>query len=229
MSTITSLNVKNIPVQGFSINTATDLVLDSITIDNSEGDGTDGGHNTDAFDIGNSSGITISNANITNQDDCLAINSGTNIHFTGGTCSGGHGLSIGSVGGRSNNDVEGIVIENSTISRSQNGLRIKTVYNATGKVNNVTYRDIILSGITKYGIVIQQDYENGSPTGTPTAGVPVTNLTIDGVEGSVGSKATPVYILCGSGSCSDWTWSGVNVTGGKTSLKCLGVPSGASC
>ena len=50
------------------------------------------------------------------------------------------------------------------------GVRIKTVYGATGSVSGVTYKDITLSGITKYGVVIEQDYENGSPTGTPTNG-----------------------------------------------------------
>jgi polygalacturonase len=228
-STITGLNVKNTPVQGFSINSVTGLTLDHITIDNSAGDVTNGGHNTDAFDVGSSTEVTISYANIKNQDDCLAINSGTNIHFTGGTCSGGHGLSIGSVGGRSNNDVKNVIIENSTISNSQNGVRIKTVYDATGSVNNVTYRDITLSGITKYGIVVEQDYQNGSPTGTPTTGVPITALTVDGVTGDVKSSATPVYILCGSGSCSGWKWGGVSVSGGKKSTKCSGVPEGASC
>ncbi|KAF2798773.1 glycoside hydrolase family 28 protein [Melanomma pulvis-pyrius CBS 109.77] len=228
-STISNLNVKNTPVQGFSINTATDLTLDHITIDNSAGDVTNGGHNTDAFDVGSSSGITISNANIKNQDDCLAINSGTNIHFVGGTCSGGHGLSIGSVGGRSDNKVDGVVIESSTITNSDNGVRIKTVSGATGSVNNVTYKAITLSNIAKYGIVIEQDYENGSPTGKPTTGVPITALTVSGVTGSVATKAVETYILCGKGSCSNWKWSGVNITGGKKSTTCSNVPSPATC
>ncbi|KAF3008519.1 glycoside hydrolase 28 protein [Curvularia kusanoi] len=230
-STISNLNIKNTPVQGFSINGATGLTLDHITIDNSAGDVTNGGHNTDAFDVGSSSGITISNANIKNQDDCLAINSGTNIHFIGGTCSGGHGLSIGSVGGRSNNEVKGVVIENSKISNSDNGVRIKTVYGATGSVSNVTYKDITLSNIAKYGIVIEQDYENGSPTGNPTTGVPITDLKVSGVTGSVTSKAVDTYILCGKGSCSNWKWSGNSITGGTKSTKCLNIPSGsgASC
>lgn len=73
-SSITGLNVKNTPVQAFSVQ-ADNLVLDHITIDNSDGDD-NGGHNTDAFDVGNSSGITISNAVVKNQDDCLAVNSG---------------------------------------------------------------------------------------------------------------------------------------------------------
>ncbi|KAI0121526.1 glycoside hydrolase family 28 protein [Hypoxylon sp. NC0597] len=227
-SIITGLNVKNTPVHGFSINGANDLTLDHITIDNSDGD-TAGGHNTDAFDVGSSDGVKILNANVKNQDDCLAVNSGTNIEFSGGSCSGGHGLSIGSVGGRSDNDVSNVVISNSSISNSQNGVRIKTVYDATGSVSNITYSDITLSNITDYGIVIEQDYENGSPTGTPTTGVPITDLTLENVTGSVADDATEVYILCGEGSCSDWTWSGVSVTGGKKSTKCSNVPTGASC
>ncbi|KAH7382300.1 glycoside hydrolase [Pyrenochaeta sp. MPI-SDFR-AT-0127] len=228
-SSITGLNVKNTPVQGFSINGATDLTLDKITIDNTAGDVTNGGHNTDAFDVGSSTGITISNANIKNQDDCLAVNSGTDIHFTGGTCSGGHGISIGSVGGRSNNVVKNVVISDSTITNSDNGVRIKTVSGATGSVSGVTYKNITLKNIAKYGIVIQQDYENGSPTGTPTTGVPITGLTIQNVKGTVAAKGTNVYILCGKGSCSNWTWTGNSVTGGKKSTSCLNVPSGASC
>ena len=64
-------------MQVFSINSATGLTLTDITINNSAGDAGSLGHNTDAFDIGSSSSITISGANIKNQDDCLAVNSGS--------------------------------------------------------------------------------------------------------------------------------------------------------
>ena len=63
-------------MQVFSIDGAETLTLDSITIDNSAGDSA-GAHNTDAFDVGDSNGVTISNAIVQNQDDCLAVNSGT--------------------------------------------------------------------------------------------------------------------------------------------------------
>ena len=106
------------------------------------------------------------------------------------------------------------------------GVRIKTVSGATGSVNSVTYTGITLSNIAKYGIVIEQDYENGSPTGKPTSGVPITGLTVKNVEGTVKSSGKDVYILCAA--CSGWTWSGVAVTGGKKGA-CQGVPSGASC
>lgn len=74
-STITGLNVKNTPVQAFSVQ-SDNIVLNRITVDNSDGDD-NGGHNTDAFDVGESSGVTIRDAVVKNQDDCLAINSGS--------------------------------------------------------------------------------------------------------------------------------------------------------
>ena len=46
------------------------------------------------------------------------------ITFTGGTCSGGHGLSIGSVGGRSDNTVETVTFENSVVKNSANGIAL---------------------------------------------------------------------------------------------------------
>lgn len=73
-STISGLNVKNTPVNAFSIQ-SDNLVLDGIVFDDSDGD-SNGGHNTDAFNVGESTYITIKNANVKNQDDCLAINSG---------------------------------------------------------------------------------------------------------------------------------------------------------
>ncbi|RYP28358.1 hypothetical protein DL767_007263 [Monosporascus sp. MG133] len=194
------------PPISVSGNSATNFILGHIKIDNSAGDTANGGHNTDAFNVGNSSGVTISNAHVQNQDDYLAVNSGSNITFTGGTCSGGHGPTIGSVGGRSNNGVSGIRIESSSISDSQDDVRIKIVKRATGSGKNVIYNDITLSGTTKYGVVIQQDYQNEKSKGNPTNGVPITDLHLSGVIGITGS-----------------------VKGGKKSDACKNIPQGASC
>ncbi|KAK2008242.1 family 28 glycosyl hydrolase [Colletotrichum eremochloae] len=224
-SNIRGINVLNTPVQAFSINGVSNLGIYDVVLDNSLGD-TKGGHNTDAFDVGSSNGVYISGAVVKNQDDCLAINSGTNITFTAGDCSGGHGLSIGSVGGRSNNVVKGVVISDSKVSDSDNGVRIKTVYRATGSVSDVQYTDITLSNIANYGIVIEQDYDNGKPTGKPTPGVPITGLTLSNVTGTVAPSGADVYILCAPGACSDWKWNDVSVTGGQKQLNCSGIPDG---
>ncbi|KAI1163353.1 glycoside hydrolase family 28 protein [Nemania serpens] len=229
-SSITNLNIKNTPVQAVSINGCQGLTVTNMVIDNSAGDSA-GGHNTDAFDIGSSSGITITGAKVYNQDDCVAVNSGTDITFSGGLCSGGHGLSIGSVGGRDDNTVENVTFKDSTVTKSANGIRIKAVAGSTGTIKGVTYSGITLSDITGYGILIEQNYDGGDLHGSPTSGVPITDLTIQGVTGSssVESSAYNVAIVCGSGACTGWNWSGVSVTGGKKYGSCQNVPSVASC
>ena len=133
------------------------------------------------------------------------------------------------MGGRSDNTVKNITIQDSAIVNSANGPRIKTVVGANGSVSDVTYSNIRLSNITDYGIIIEQDYEDGGPSGHPTTGVPITDLTVSNVTGSAASDATNLYIICGSGSCSNWTWKDVNITGGQPSGKCENVPAGASC
>ncbi|KAL9054446.1 MAG: hypothetical protein Q9162_004168 [Coniocarpon cinnabarinum] len=218
-STINGITLKNAPIQFMSIQ-SDDLTISGLTIDNGAASGPNGvAHNTDAFDIGSSNGVSISNTKVNNQDDCVAINSGTNIEMSGMTCNGSHGLSIGSVGGRSNNVVENVSVRDSTITNGQNGLRIKTVSGATGSVSNVTWSGVKMSGITDYGIVIQQDYLNGGPSGTPTNGVTIDGVTVSDVTGSVTSKAQEAYVLCGTG-CSNFKFNGVSLTGGsKGSVK----------
>ncbi|KAH6711666.1 putative extracellular polygalacturonase [Leptodontidium sp. MPI-SDFR-AT-0119] len=193
-SNINGLQILNPPHQVFSIDSVNGLTLSGITIDGRAGD-TQGGKNTDGFDIGDSSGVIITGATLYNQDDCIAVNSGTVCY-----CSGGHGLSI--------------------------GVRVKTVSGATGSVNAVTYMSIAFSGITDYGIT-----GNNDPR-TTTSGVPITKLILNGVTGTVNSGATNIYVDCGStSSCSGWTWSGVSITGGKTSSSCPNIPTsgGAKC
>ncbi|EOD48916.1 putative endopolygalacturonase protein [Neofusicoccum parvum UCRNP2] len=224
-STIKGLQVKNTPVQAFSTDGSSGLTIDNVTINNADGDKGDLGHNTDGFDVGNSQDITIQNCHVTNQDDCLAVNSGTNIKFLGNTCIGGHGISIGSVGGRDNNVVNGVTVKDCTVQNSDNGVRIKTVAGATGSVTGVTFDGITLQDISKNGIVIQQDYQNGRPTGTPTSGVPIKQVTLNNIHGNVLSGGTDIYILCAS--CSNWKANLIKITGGTKANTCTGIPSGS--
>ncbi|KAK6082317.1 endopolygalacturonase [Seiridium cupressi] len=102
----------------------------------------------------------------------------------------------------------------------------------TGIVTDVTYDDITLSSISKYGILIEQNYDGGDLDGTATTGVPITDLTIKnlGGTGAVSSSGYDVVVVCGSSSsCSSWTWSNVTVTGGKTYGSCQNAPSVTKC
>jgi polygalacturonase len=83
-----------------------------------------------------------------------------------------------------------------------------------------------MSGITDYGIDVQQDYLNGGPTGDPTNGVTITGVSFIDITGTVTDDGMDYYILCGDGSCSDFTFTGVSVTGGGESSSCNYPDSG---
>ncbi|KAF1923036.1 glycoside hydrolase family 28 protein [Didymella exigua CBS 183.55] len=231
-SAINNLKLLNTPVQAVSINGCDGLKINKMTIDNSASDGLASNkmaHNTDGFDIGASSNIVIDGAVVHNQDDCVAINSGTGITFQNGKCTGGHGLSVGSVGHGSttaSNTVSNVKFLSSSVTNSANGIRVKSFFDGTGKIDAVTYSGITLSGITGHGILIEQNYDGGdlSKTHGPGSGVPITGLTISGITGTGGvtSSGTNVAIECAS--CTGWTWNSVAVTGGSK-FSCVGEPS----
>ena len=64
-------------------------------------------------------------------------------------CDGSHGLSIGSVGGKSNNNVTNIAFSDSVVLNSQNGCRIKTNSNTTGFISGISYENIFVSAAAK--------------------------------------------------------------------------------
>jgi polygalacturonase len=242
-SVISDLKVVNTPVHSFAISGSTKVTLDGIRLDNSMGDkqcasltrtnrradvggGKTCGHNTDGFGISKSTGITIKNVVVNNQDDCLAVNSGSDIYFLNNYCSGGHGVSIGSI--KTGAKVSGVHVTNTTIRASENGVRIKTYNDATdASVSDVHYKDIKLDGITKYGIIIQQDYRNDGPTGTAGNSVPIKGVSLSNVKGNMRGGQS-VYINCGKGTCSGWTFSDISLTGGKSGKPCVQAPAAAA-
>nr|AEE61589.1 unknown [Dendroctonus ponderosae] len=231
-STFSDITLLNCPVQCVSINSASDTTIDNFLLDVSAGD-SEKGHNTDGFDVSSSTGITVQNSVVKNQDDCVAVNQGSNMVFKNLTCSGGHGLSL-SVGQStedgSANTVSNVTFIDSTVTNSANGIHVKTHSDAgTGSITDVTYQNIKLSGLTKYGINVQEDYENGKSSGTPKGNIPITNLNMIDVTGTMSGSGMPVYILCGDDGCSSWSWSGVSITDGKKSNSCNFTPTGFAC
>ncbi|GJJ77439.1 hypothetical protein EMPS_09798 [Entomortierella parvispora] len=216
---ITGLTIIGSPVHTFAVNGCQGLALTNITIDN-RGPKYALAHNTDGFDVSSCSDVTITGAKVYNNDDCLAVNSGTNIAFNGNYCEGGHGISIGSI--KAGAVVDGVVIKGNTVVNSANAVRIKAYANATGgRVNNVTYTDTTLSGITDYGIVIQQDYTNAGATGKPGGAAPITNINLYNIHGTMAKKSRQsVYILCAK--CSNFNFQKIAIAGGAAP-QCSGI------
>ncbi|KUJ14926.1 glycoside hydrolase [Mollisia scopiformis] len=227
-STLASLTIHNWPAHLISITSSTNLTLSNLTLDNSAGDasnnrsnGLPAAHNSDGIDISSSSDLLIKDIRVWNQDDCVAITSGDRIVVENVHCVGSHGLSIGSVGGKADNNVTDILFKDSTLINGTNGARIKTNFNATGWVANVTYENLWLEGIRTYGIDVQQDYLNGGPTGRPSSGVVVEGVVFRNVSGSMsGSGGMGVYVLCGDGSCNNVTFEDVRITGAAKESSC---------
>jgi polygalacturonase len=106
-SVVKNLAIQNYPVHCFSISSSDGLVVENILLNNTAGEapnnrsnGLAAAHNTDGFDISDTDGMVLRDSVVLNQDDCVAVTSGNNITVSNMYCDGGHGLSIGSVGGK---------------------------------------------------------------------------------------------------------------------------------
>ncbi|RMZ73466.1 glycoside hydrolase family 28 [Pyrenophora seminiperda CCB06] len=226
-SSIHDVYIQNYPVHCFSISNCADLDVYHITLNNSAGyapnersKGLPAAHNSDGFGVASSTNVTVRDSIVINQDDCVAVTSGDQIHVDHMYCNGSHGLSIGSVGGKSNNNVTNISFTNSVVLNAENGARIKSNSNTTGFISNILYENIRLENISIYGIDIQQDYLNGGPTGHATNGVVIEKITMKNITGTATKEARNYYILCGDASCSDITMDDVDITGGGVESSC---------
>ncbi|KAF6211523.1 hypothetical protein GE061_012036 [Apolygus lucorum] len=219
-STVTGLHIKNSPRHCFMIKSSENLRVQNTTIDIKDG-AKHGGHNTDGFGVSSSRNVTISNSEVYNQDDCFATTSGSDTIFENAKCVGGHGISIGSMG--SGNVVERVVIRNCRVLANTNGIRIKTRKEETGAVRNVTFENIEIKDISKYGIIIQGNYYNSGPRGDPTP-FPIENLVIKNVRGHVARSGTNIFVWVAPGSAINWFWN-TKITGGLKEQQCKGVPN----
>ncbi|CAK5280837.1 unnamed protein product [Mycena citricolor] len=201
------VTVLNSPAQAISVGTTAATLIQRVTVDNSAGAAL--GHNTDGFDI-SASDVTVSQCTVLNQDDCVAVNSGDSITIEESTCTGGHGISIGSIAtGKSVTNFKAV---GNTISGGLYGLRIKVDATATGaQVSNVVYEGNIISGITDYGVLITQSYPAND--GTPGTGGPISNVAFIGSTTTVAVNSGAMSVVIDCGACSgNWNFASLMVT-----------------
>ncbi|XP_060535388.1 polygalacturonase-like [Cylas formicarius] len=240
-SVFANIALLNCPIACTSISNSNNITITNWNVDISIADEDVAppnkfGHNTDGFQISNSSFVTIQNSIIYNQDDCVVVNSGSDILVENLFCHGSHGLSL-SVGFSNDsfvkNSVDNVTVRNSTLVNGENAIHIKTHTNAgQGLISNILYEDITFEGPILFGINVQQNYVNTPANETvkpaPVGNIPIVNLTLSNIAGSVPAEAVPVYISCAEGACLNWSWSNVNVTGAEPS-DCNFDPVGYKC
>ncbi|XP_011625087.1 exopolygalacturonase [Amborella trichopoda] len=183
--------------------------------------------NTDGIHIGSSSNISISQSRIGTGDDCISIGPGTAQVTVRDVFSGpGHGISVGSLGKfPKEEDVQGIHVENCTISDTTTGLRIKTwADSASSSASNFTYEDIVMNNVAN-PIIIDQQYcpYSSCPQKDPSP-VKISDISFKNIRGTTSSKVA-VNLLCSEAFLSQ----NVKLDDIKLEYNEQGRPSTASC
>ncbi|KAH1027811.1 hypothetical protein HUJ05_001249 [Dendroctonus ponderosae] len=173
--------------------------------------------------------INASNAVIEGED-------GSNILVEDFICYGGHGLSISAGHDDENvelNTVYNVTFSDSVVTEGKNAIHVKThVDGGDGRIEKVVYRNIQFQGASEYGINIQENYRNLPPNSTmpdqARNNIPITDLQLINVVGSVDSSAVPIYIFCAEGGCFEWEFTEVVVTGTEANM-CIYEPTEVIC
>ncbi|XP_019441325.1 PREDICTED: exopolygalacturonase clone GBGE184-like [Lupinus angustifolius] len=116
--------------------------------------------NTDGMHISMSDKVSLLSSMIGTGDDCVSIgHSSTNITIRDVTCGPGHGISVGSLGKRPEEEsVDGVSVTNCTFIRTTNGARIKTwIGTKPGEAKNIVFEDLIMEDVQN-PIIIDQSY-----------------------------------------------------------------------
>ncbi|KAL2826399.1 pectin lyase fold/virulence factor [Aspergillus cavernicola] len=191
--------------------------------------------NTDGFDIGESTYVTIASTTVSNNDDCVAFKPGCNyLTVTDITCTGSHGLSVGSLGKSSDDTVQNIWVEGATMISSTKAAGIKT-YPSGGDhglstVTNVTWKDVVVQDCD-YAIQIQSCYgEDEEYCESNPGNAVLSGITFEGFSGTTSDKYDPVTgnLNCGDGGECDVSVADYSVVApsGDGEVLCANTPSG---
>ncbi|KAJ6585354.1 glycoside hydrolase family 28 protein [Mycena capillaripes] len=196
--TISNLRFKN-PANVFhSVSGgSTNIVYDSLRLD-ATSTATAIAKNTDGFDVGASTFVTIKNTTVVNQDDCVALKPGSNFALVSGiTCTGSHGLSVGSLGSGagSKDTVTNAFLGPATMINSAKAVGIKLheggSANGVATVSNVTWSGITVQNCD-YAIQIQSCYEAANTASCISNTDSLTGITFTGFTGTTSTKFAPV-------------------------------------
>ncbi|KAJ5933073.1 hypothetical protein N7516_007562 [Penicillium verrucosum] len=196
--------------------------------------------NTDGFDIGASTDVTISNVHVKNDDDCVAFKPGADgVIVKDITCIGSHGLSVGSLGKTAEDFVKNVHVSGARMVKSTKAVGIKTYPTGNGHakstVSNITFTDIVVDG-SDYAIQIQSCYgEKGDYCVKNPGDSDLTGIVFDNISGKTSGKYKAVTgsLSCGARGTCDVKVSGYTVVAptGGSEVQCANTPSklGVKC
>ncbi|XP_078149965.1 exopolygalacturonase-like [Carex rostrata] len=186
--------------------------------------------NTDGIHIEKSTDVKIADTAIRTGDDCISIGHGnSDMVIARINCGPGHGISIGSLGKYDyEKDVKGLVIRDSNITGTSNGVRIKTWEDSpvSTVVANITFQNIQMTNVSN-PIIIDQMYCPWKNCGTKDPSkVKLSDIRFSGIKGT---SATPVAVtlICSKGyPCQNVSLKDVQlkyINGSDTTAVCSNV------
>ncbi|KAJ9187200.1 hypothetical protein P3X46_002685 [Hevea brasiliensis] len=150
--------------------------------------------NTDGIHVESSTGVTILNSKIGTGDDCVSIGPGTtNLWAENVACGPGHGISIGSLGKKLEEDgVQNVTVKTTTFTGTENGVRIKTWGRpSNGFARNILFQHAVMTNVQN-PILIDQNYCPGDKNcPNQESGVKISDVTYQDIHGS---SATEVAV-----------------------------------
>lgn len=100
-------------------------------------------------------------------------------------------------------------------------------------VHSVTFRDNRFTNITKTGIEVVQNYDNGGSyeNREASSNAPFSQVTYENNTGTVANrrKANRFTLNCSPGACDGFIWKASSVTGGGKPDVCVHAPQSMPC
>ncbi|KAF7318960.1 Extracellular exo-polygalacturonase [Mycena chlorophos] len=256
--TISNLKFLNAPNVFHSVGgDSTNILYESLLL-NATSTATVVAKNTDGFDVGPSSFVTIKNVNVINdvcsfrsfspahkftkkQDDCVALKNGADFTLVQNiTCTGSHGLSVGSLGSGAGQktSVTNAFLGPALMINSAKAVGIKLYAggstNGIATVSNVTWSDITVQNCD-YAVQIQSCYDAADTSDCTPNTDSLTGVIFQNIVGTTSTKYSPVVanINCSPDAVCDVTLPGFNVKppSGSAEVLCSNIDDslGVTC
>lgn len=198
--------------------------------------------NTDGFNIGDSSYITLDNIQVRNDDDCVAFQSGANyISVNNITCIGSHGLSIGSLGlfNRHTYVVKNVYVSDVRMINSSKAVGIKLYPGGPSHglvfVSNITFERVTAVNCD-YAFQVQSCYFSNKTTCEQNpSNATLSNINLIDFVGNTSSTYDPdvANINCPANGNCDLTFFRWNIvaSSGNSTVLCSNYrkPFGVTC
>ncbi|CAH9062793.1 unnamed protein product [Cuscuta europaea] len=185
--------------------------------------------NTDGIHVTGTKNINLTGCTIRTGDDCISIVSGArNVVATNIACGPGHGISIGSLGaGNSKAYVSNVIVNGAKLSRTTNGVRIKTWQGGSGSASNIKFQNIKMYDV-KNPIIIDQNYcdQNKPCKDNKKSNVEVKNVVYENISGTSATEMAIDFDCDKRHSCRGIVLRDVNLKregGGEAKATCRNV------